>query len=196
MTAADEKPSSGPSPHSSSRPQAWWQWWLMYPALGVAILGALPTAINGVQAVRLGLPYSDVPTANKNNDLFAKNFDCLKKTGPAVQLKDNTEVQAVICDSGDIWIRVTTADNQSGIIWISPADIAPRKHSGMLIGEAYGGSPGTQTAANGEVLCVFRDKSGRIIRKVSVAPGKCQDEQIDPYTGAVTVVAANCSCPH
>jgi hypothetical protein len=84
----------------------------------------------------LGLPYCDVPTANKNNDLFAKNFDCLKKTGPAVQLKDNTEAQAVICDSGDIWIRVTTADNQSGIIWISPADIAPRKHSGMLIGEA------------------------------------------------------------
>lgn len=195
MTAADEKPSSGPSLHGSPRPQAWWQWWLMYPALGVAILGALPTAINGVQALRLGLPYSDVPNANKNNDLFAKNFECLKKTGPAVQLKDNTEVQAVICDSGDIWIRVTTADNQSGIIWISAADIAPRKHSGVLIGEAIGGLSGPQIAADSEVLCVFRDRSGKIIRKVTVAPGKCQDEQIDPYTGAVTVVAANCSCP-
>src|SRR5262249_13261154 len=158
-------------------------------ALGVAILGSLPTVINGVQALRLGLPYSDVPAANKNNDLFAKNFDCLKKTGPAVQLKDNTEVQAVICDSGDIWIPVATADNQSGIIWISPADIAQRKRSGILIGEALGESPGSQIAADNKVLCVFRDRSGKIIRKVAVAPSQCQDEQIDPYTGAVTVVA-------
>lgn len=195
MTAADEKPALGPSPRGSPKPQAWWQWWLMYPALGVAILGAIPTAINGVQALRLGLPYSDVPYATKKNDLFAKNFDCLKKTGPSVQLKDNTEVEAVICDSGDIWIRVTTADSQSGITWISPADIVPRRHSGMVIGEALGGSAPTLVAAETQVLCVFRDRSGKIIRKVAVAPGKCQDEQIDPYTGAVTVVAANCSCP-
>jgi hypothetical protein len=167
----------------------------MYPALGIAILGAVPTVINGLQALRLGLPYNDVPYATKNSDLFAKNFDCLKKTGPSVQLRDNTEVQAVICDSGDIWIRVTTADNQSRIAWISPADIAPRVHSSLIISDTLAAPIASPVAADAQVLCVFKDRSGKIVRKVAVAPGKCQDEQIDPYTGAVSVVAANCSCP-
>ncbi len=195
MTAPDEKPASGPSPPRPAKPQTWWQWWLMYPALGIAILGAIPTAINGVQALSLGLPFNEVPQATKNAELFAKNFDCLKKTGPSVKLKDNTEVQAVICDNGDIWIRVTTADNLSGITWINPAEIAPRKHAGMILREAVAGPLRSLIAADNQVLCVFRDGSGKIIRKIAVAPGRCQDEQIDPYTGAVTVVAASCSCP-
>ncbi len=194
MTAADDKP-LGPSLTQPSKPQRWWQWWLMYPALGMAILGALPTAINGIQALRLGLPYDDVPHAIINNDLFAKNFDCLKKTGPSVQLRDNTEVQAVICDSGDIWIRVTTADRQSRIAWISPVDIGPRLHSGLIMGEALAAAMALPVAAEAQVLCVFKDKSGKIIRRVLIAPGKCQDEQIDPYTGAVSVAPGNCSCP-
>jgi hypothetical protein len=195
MTATGQTPSAGHSPADASKPTTWWQWWLMYPALGVAILGAIPTVINGVRALSLGLPYSEVPQATKNADLFAKNFDCLKKTGPSVELKDNTEVQAVICDNGDIWIRVTTADKLSGIVWVSPADIAPRKHAGLIVGEAVAAPSRREVAADSPVLCVFRDRSGKIVRKIAVAPGRCQDQQIDPYTGAVTSVPADCACP-
>lgn len=35
----------------------WWQWVLMYPTLIVALLAALPTIYQGLQAVILNIPF-------------------------------------------------------------------------------------------------------------------------------------------
>jgi hypothetical protein len=184
------------STSSPQRPLAWWQWWFVYPTLGVALLTAIPTLVQGIQALRIGTSFSDVPFATQKAALFAKNFDCLRKSSTPVQLRDNTRVEAVVCDSGDIWIRVTTAANQSGITWVTPPEVIERGRSGMLVGPAFAAASSFQLAqSSSQVLCVFRDRSGRITRRVAVAPGKCQDEQIDPYSGRVTVVPADCSCP-
>jgi len=193
MTVADTKPSSNSSPHG---PQKWWQWWVMYPSLGIAILGAIPTVVQGVRAISAGASYGNVPFVDRNNDLFAKNFDCLKRSGSSVELRNNTKIEAVVCDSGDIWVRVTTADSQSGISWIALADVVPKKTSGIFGNEAFAASLPMLAQAGAPPLCVFKDSSGKIVRRVVVSPGKCQDEQIDPNTGRITVVPAECSCPH
>lgn len=174
---------------------AWWQWLLMYPALAVAVIGAIPTAVQGIQALRLDTSYGDVPIARRNVDLFDKNFKCLGKSGTAVKLGDNTQIEAAVCDSGDIWIRATTADNQSKVSWVTPEEILRRKHSGLLIGPAFGAALQSLAQADAKPLCVFRDRSGKIVKRVIVAPGNCRDEQIDPATGRVTTVPAQCNCP-
>jgi hypothetical protein len=172
----------------------------VYPGLAIALLGAIPTAIQGIRALQLGIPFGEVPFATKSKNLFATNFDCLKKTGPAVKLKNNTEVQAVICDSGDIWIRVTTANNRTEIRWIRPTDIVGESSSARIgVNEALAASQLVFAPPDFsvEAQCVYRDASGHIIRLVKVETGRCQAQQVNPYTGSVTVVAqdVDCSCP-
>jgi hypothetical protein len=113
---------SAPEPSGSLRPQAWWQWVLMYPALGLAVLSAIPTWIDFFQAISIGVPYSDVAYARKQHELFLNNLDCLKKDGNSITLRDNTDVRAAVCDTGAIWIKVTTANDQKGFEWINPAN--------------------------------------------------------------------------
>jgi hypothetical protein len=168
----------------------------MYPALGVAVLGATPTVINGFQALHIGVSIDEVAHARKQNDLLMNNMDCLKKEGSSITLHDNTEIKAAICESGAIWILVTTVHDQKGFEWINPSDLIANKHAGIpLISKANAQSLPIILAANGRVLCVFKDKSGKVIRRITDGLGKCHDEQIDPYTGAVTTVVANCPCP-
>ena len=173
----------------------WWQWLLMYPALAVAVIGAIPTVVQGIEALRLDTSYGDVPIARRNVNLFDKNFKCLGKSGTAVKLDNNTQIEAAVCDSGDIWIRATTAGNQSKVSWVTAEQVLGKKQGGLLITPAFGAALQSLAQADAKPLCVFRDKSGKIVRRVMVAPGNCRDEQIDPATGRVTTVPAECSCP-
>lgn len=174
---------------------AWWQWLLMYPALAVAAIGAIPTVVQGIEALRLDTSYGDVPIARRNVDLFDKNFKCLGKSGTAVKLGDNTQIEAAVCDNGDIWIRATTADNQSKVSWVTPEQVLGKNKSGLLFTPAFGAALQVLAQTDAKPLCVFRDKSGKIVRRVIVSPGNCRDEQIDPATGRVTTVPAECNCP-
>ncbi len=164
MTDAVENSASA-SP-SSSRPLAWWQWLLMYPGLAVAVLGAIPTVINGLQAIHLGVDWLDVGYAQKQYNL------------------------AMI-----IWVKQTTAHDKTGFQWIDPSTIVTETRASILVNEALADSLSVAQADNTRVLCVFKNSSGKIIRRMSDGPGRCHDEEINPYTGAVTSAPATCSCP-
>lgn len=169
----------------------------MYPAFGIALIGAVPTVTQMIQALRIGVGYRDVPYATANNDMFIRNFDCLKYEGPSIKLPNNTVVQAVVCMTGDIWVRVTTPDNRGKIVWINPYDIVGRAQAGWYIGAALAAErPLRSVAADERVICVSRDRSGNIVRVLQIAPGNCRREKIDPYTGTVTTLdSVSCACP-
>ena len=193
MTDAVEN-SASVSP-GSSRSLAWWQWLLMYPGLAVAVLGAIPTVINGLQAIHLGVDWLEVGYAQKQYNLAMNNMECLKKDGNSVNLRDNTEIKAAICDTGVIWVKVTTANNKTGFQWIDLSTIVTETRAGIVVNEALADSLSVAQTENTRVLCVFKNSSGKIIRRMNDGPGRCHDEQINPYTGAVTSAPTTCSCP-
>lgn len=187
-------------PHSRthSAPQhklTWWQWILMYPALGVALLGAIPTGVQLYKAFRYDTSYAEVPIAVRNNKLTEENLSCLNKAGTSLKLADNTTIQAAVCAKGDIWILSTAAGSHPHLSWVSRDEVLGRKQSGLFTGTAWASSGQRLAQNNARPLCVFKDASGKVIRRLVVSPGVCQDQQIDPFTGRINVVPAPCSCP-
>jgi hypothetical protein len=180
---------------SSSSSLNWWQWILMYPTLGIAILGAIPTVVQGIRAFSIGTTYSEVPIVQRNATLFENNWKCLGKSGTTVQLADNTKIEVAVCERGDIWIRSTTAENQGHVSWVTRDEVLGKKQTKQVVTRGLGVSLQSLAQNTARPLCVFKDKSGKIIRRIVVAPGNCRDEQIDPYTGRITSVPADCTCP-
>jgi hypothetical protein len=182
---------------NSSSPNSlnWWQWILMYPTLGVAVLGAMPTVVQGIKAISIGTTYSEVPIVERNATLFENNWKCLGKSGTTVQLADNTKIEVAVCDKGDIWIRSTTAESQGHVSWVTRDEVLGRKEARRIVTRGLAAPLQSFAQNSARPLCVFKDKSGKIVRRIVVAPGNCRDEQIDPYTGRITSVPADCSCP-
>ena len=192
MTVAHPQSRSRPALQNSLK---WWQWILMYPAFGVALLGAIPTAVQVYRAFWYDTSYAEVPMALRNQKLTEENLPCLQKSGTSLQLADNTMIQAAVCEKGDIWILSTTSDNRAHLSWVARDEVLGKKESGLLTGAAWA-SPGQLLAQNdARPLCVFKDRSGKIIRRLVVGQGVCQDQQIDPFTGRINVVPAPCACP-
>jgi hypothetical protein len=100
VTATNPKSIADSPKSKASDKLKWWQWLLMYPTLAVAILGAVPTVMQEIQAIKIGVSYNQVPYAISNDALFAKNVECFKQTGQTITLSDNTSVEAVVCQSG------------------------------------------------------------------------------------------------
>ncbi len=170
---------------------------MMYPTLVVAVLTAIPTVVQAVKAISIGTTWWSVPIAERTERIIDRNWECLGKSGTSVQLANNTKLEVAVCDTGDIWIRSTAAEAKSDghVSWITRDEILGKKQVGLLISTAFGASARLLAQNDAKPLCVFRDKSGKIIRKVIIAPGICRNELIDQYTGSVTTVPSDCTCP-
>ena len=167
MTVAHPQSRSRPALQNSLK---WWQWILMYPAFGVALLGAIPTAVQVYKAFWYDTSYAEVPMALRNQKLTEEN---LQQGGK----------------------RLPGSDNRAHLSWVARDEVLGKKESGLLTGAAWA-SPGQLLAQNdARPLCVFKDRSGKIIRRLVVGQGVCQDQQIDPFTGRINVVPAPCACP-
>ena len=110
---------------------------------------------------------------------------------------ENLKVDATICNSGDIFVRVTTPKQGNFYQWVLLNTIVKDKKTASLplISSAYAGenatwrTEGSYQVASGEaatVVCQAFMPDGRTIKRhVSTAQG-CFDEYVDTYTGQVT----------
>ena len=172
-------------------------------AIGAAIAGAVPTAVNLYHSWAHGIPYSEVSHRLSQYDLWVKNFEC-KVDYRALNTSQGTRVDVGACPkSGDIAIKVSAQNGKATYEWI-PFDKLQKAsaslwHLDFLVGTAHaaelplaGSGPAAsaqprqqlaQATTGMQVVC--EALSGKTVVRVVNDAGKCFRETISPYHGKV-----------
>ena len=192
------------------QPRRWWQWVLLYPTvvvgLGGALIGAIPQYLTWIQAFRIGVPTSQVFSAQIQNELWNKNVDCAKTLSKPITIEENILVSVNACSSGDVLVRVIYPGDKELYRWIPfklvtstsmetrapitgnlPVDFLAEKWrvaEGSLFATETTPSEFRSGQAQKQVICQKWLGNGRLLRRVRAAD-MCYDEIINTYTGRV-----------
>jgi hypothetical protein len=204
-TTAPRKPRRLAANTDDAEPKKpWWHWFLVYPALGLALISAAPQWIDKTGAAIKGLGWGgSLAAAEKRNALWQKNISCLAAPGAWSKYGNGVEIDATICNSGDIFVQA----KESGTLipkihWVALEDvlkekalgggggtaIIPSAHAATIVTMMPGAAPvaknGLFHQAQYTVLCQKFIDDRYIRRRVSTPEG-CFDEIIDSFTNAV-----------
>lgn len=179
-----------------------WQVLVRVIAIGIPILGALPTAYTLYQSYKHGIPYNEVAHRLEQYDLWVKNLDCQIEY-QALNTGQGTRVDVGACPkTGDIAIKVSSVDGKNANYeWIPYNDIKGAKIGssgfGWAIQAAHAAGltnpraapqskPGVRVADAGmTVVCQkLGKKPGTIIRVVK-ENGVCYRESFSLFKGVV-----------
>ena len=180
----------------------WWQWLLAYPTIITSAFGAVPQYTTWAKAYMLNVPWNAVSEAEEQKALWTKNFECSWKE-PSQTAKTtltttrNERVTVTLCPSGDALVAIQPPRAEPRFRWIG----FDRFEGGAQRAATLDGLPGfsIRQAAAAEtprifaqtepvVICVTSDLRGFIVRRMQLPDGKCQEQVINPYTGAVVEV--------
>jgi hypothetical protein len=188
---------------AARKKKKWWQWLLAYPTIITGAIGAVPQYTTWVKAYMLNVPWNAVSEAEEQKALWTKNFECSWKE-PAQTAKTtmttsrNERVTITLCPSGDALVAIQPPGAEPRFRWIgfdrfgtgaaraAWLDGLP----GLGVRPAAAAVPSLLAQAEPTVICVTRDARGFIVRRLQLADGKCQEQVINPYTGAVVEVRA------
>jgi hypothetical protein len=189
------------------RKRKWWQWLLAYPTIITSAIGAVPQYTTWAKAYMLNVPWNAVSEAEEQKSLWTKNFECSWKE-PAQTAKTtmttsrNERVTVTLCPSGDALVSIQPPGGEPRFRWIgfdrfgATQRTAGRGRPGWAVREAAAadrppGRPVLVAQGGPVVICVTRDAKGRIVRRLQLPDGKCQEQVINPYTGTVVEVRAS-----
>jgi hypothetical protein len=174
-------------------------------AIGIPVVGAVPTGINLYHSFKHGIPYAQVSHKLEQYDLWVRNMDC------AIEYKEmnaaqNTKINIGVCPtSGDISIKVAMPEGKAIVEWIAFDRLKQASALfNLLVSSAYAEevvqtSPKFRVVqASALVVCQGWEGSSKIVRVVREG-GRCFRETISPYQGHVdkrAEVPCNASCPH
>lgn len=178
-------------------------------AIVAAVGGAIPTAMSLYHGWQHGIPFAEVPHRLGQADLWSKNFDC-KIDYKALSAEGGTRVDVGACrKSGDISIKVSTAEGRSTYEWIAFDQLQKATKTaglmGLIVGTANAqersplmrGEGQTQSAQSMQVVCQSMTGKGQISRIVNEG-GKCFRETVSAFKGSVDKreeVPCNTQCP-
>lgn len=185
-----------------SRNPKWFQLLLMYPALLIAIIGAIPQYSNWIIALMWGIPSDSLAVAKEQIRLWGVNFECSKKGElEMIPIPKNYKIGALVCPSGDVLVKMEppTGENPS-YRWIGLntfLDTNNRFGPKEAKAQTVFFDKATAIAQSERVLCQKRHSDGNIVRVIMDSNGKCWKERINPRTGRVierVQVSCGCSC--
>jgi len=203
---ADQPASSEQAP----RPQTWFQWLLLYPALAISVITAAPTWFDAGLAAYNKIEGRSFSEAKVQSERWAKNLPCTALP-LNYNLTDSTvRVDATICNSGDIFVRAATADHKSHFYWV-PVEriIGEEVREAPVLAAAHAAErPTLSRAVTGEndsrsrllqrtqnVICPPRFLNPRQVLRRIITPQGCFDQVVDTYTGQViSMQPAPCAC--
>ena len=190
-----------------AKPQRWWHWLLLYPTAAVALFSAAPHWVDRGLAFYNGTRGPSYSAAERQRELWLKNMTCSQAPFAWYQNPRHVQVDATICDSGDVFIRASTPDNQFHMEWVGLDQIvgAPSGGGASLIPAARAASISSRFGlvprsgawipdgarlfranyqSNAEIVCQRPLDSRRLYRHVRT-PAGCFDEVIDMLNGSV-----------
>ena len=89
-------------------PSKWWQWVILYPTLAISFLSAAPQWVDKAQAMFNGVEDRGWDEAKQQQDAWRANLTCSAAPFDWYSTPENLKVDATICNSGDIFVRVAT----------------------------------------------------------------------------------------
>jgi hypothetical protein len=183
-----------PGPKAAS-PKRWWQWFLVYPGLAVAIVGAVPTYIEAFRSYSIGVPFGRSFDAQEQNRLWQENFECSQQASFATIInKKKVEIGSTVCESGDVLLRGKRAEwDRPQLRWVSWNEVAPndkgeKKTNALIdfIGQAYASDTNGIVVAQAPtlVLCQRWVAQGQLLQRIRTPTG-CFDQKINTFNGWV-----------
>lgn len=178
-------------------PKKWWQWLALYPALGVALLTALPQWFDRGLAVYHNVSASSYAQAEEESAMWHKNLSCAAAPFAWYSNPNNVRVDATICKSGDVFVRASTPDNKQHFKWIDLESLLKLKAKGGSIipaAQAQSMSPALLSRAdprllpaqfqNAVVICQRFLDDRRLLRHIRTSEG-CFGDIVDTMNGTV-----------
>jgi hypothetical protein len=179
----------------------WWQWFLLYPSLGVAIVSATPVLADKALAVYHSTDTATYSEAIKQRDMWAKNLQCSASPFSWYSNPSNVKVDATMCPSGDLFVRAITPDNRSFYHWVPLDEVVRSRDEGGLVPAAKAAPFTPRTISDlgpsrssagayrlamqiAQVICQ-RPLDQRIMVRRIQTPQGCFDEFVDMFNGAV-----------
>jgi len=178
-----------PVPDAKSPRESFFKLILLYPTLAIAAVGAIPQYLQVFKAAKLEVPVSAVNAAEREHDLWVKNFDCKGDEDlPETSLADNTRVGARVCPSGDVLVKVKRVTGKPSYRWV-PLEEAQSKDSKLttLIGisSAVAAENADTRIRLAQACQHWVDQSrGILVRRVREG-SQCYDETVNTFTGQV-----------
>ncbi len=173
---------------NAKSPTSWWQWLLVYPTLGVALVSAIPTWIDHYQASKKGVSTAVLDIANEQDRLWQANIDCTKTLDfRSIKNQHSIEVGAHVCPSGDVLVFIKQPNSEKGIYrWVGLKTFV--KTASLLIHQsvAYAGLRETVLAQGfASVINQRWLQPGMLKQRIRYPNGACADQVINTYTGGV-----------
>jgi hypothetical protein len=113
--AAPSAPAApAPAAEPAFRPRTWWQWILLYPAVGLALLSAVPGWVDSLGGILQGVMNAKYSELQERHALFVRNSECL--SAPIQWYREpraGRVIDATLCPTGDIFVRVLVPDDGS-----------------------------------------------------------------------------------
>ncbi|WP_299841174.1 hypothetical protein [uncultured Paracoccus sp.] len=106
-------PAKPADPPPDREPRRWWQWMFLYPTAAALLLTAVPDWVDSLRAFYNDLDRSKITMAEAlaRTSRINRNLGCLATPAPLVPA-GTSSVESLICDSGDILIRLVTQDGK------------------------------------------------------------------------------------
>jgi hypothetical protein len=138
--------SAAPTAAGGPGPSRWWQYLLIYPTLVVSVLTAAPQWLDKFQALANNVDSGGYREAKLQKDLYAKNLDCTTAPFDWYLNPNNVNLDATICESGDIYVRASSP-NKPGSFYFVPvervlgeeAPAVPKRVAAADAGERFAG---------------------------------------------------------
>lgn len=159
-----------------------WQYFLLYPAVFGALLGAIPTGIDLYKSFKYGIAVSDVAHAEEQKNLWIKNLRCVQSlTYHTVKTNDGI-VQIGACQNGDVLIEVIPENEITPVAeWVSLHRAKSSSAVGsLLISKAFaagtGGASAVSSGGKVQTMCTTLDAKKQTIERIVKRGGKCTRE--------------------
>jgi len=191
-------------------PQKWWQWFIVYPSIGVALISSLPNVYDKVGAAYANLirkpgqqAISSIGEAEDQKKMWLENKDCNTLQHAWVPTQNLLKVDTTICPrTGDVLVQALTQSNQQFQRWVSSAQQvikleSPSKQTDVFnaAGIFSTANAATRTAIGlyrqnitpvqyQQILCQRQIDFRTLLRRFGTPQG-CFDVIIDMYTGQV-----------
>lgn len=176
-------------------PRRWWQWILVYPGLAVSVLGSIPTFLEGIESIRLGVPFGRSSDAISQNRLWQENFECSQKASFAdIKTKHAVEIGSVVCESGDVLLRGRRPEwDTPQYRWVSWDEVVPMSRATehawteLLLPSAHASETTDLQFVQGfpsNVLCQRWVGPGLLLQRIGTPQG-CFDQVVNTFNGFV-----------
>ncbi len=160
-----------------------WQYFLLYPAVFGALLGAIPTGIDLYKSFKYGIEVSEVAHAEEQKQLWIKNLHCVQGlTYHSVKTEDGSTVQIGACQNGDVLIELIPNGEATPVAeWVSINRVKAASSLGsLLISKAFAAGGGAaNVVANGgtvKTICTSLNAKKQTIERIVKRGNVCTRE--------------------